>query len=538
MNQNNGQVYQVLSPSQLDKQLQLSSDTEIESSPPPQKGLNLRPYLRTIKRKAILIAGITAMTTAAATSFGPKPPPSVYQGSFQLLVEPVTSAAKLSEPSRLARNEQKTNDKVFELDYSTILEILNSAKMRTNIINKIKEKYPTFKSIELQDSFTVERLVKEGTARGQSGETSIIQVTYQNSDPELAKIVLDAAAQAYLKYSLEERKTRIGEGVKFIEEQVPELQKRVDSSRKQLQAMQEQFNIIDPQKTGEELFAKLRQINDEKIAAKRQLQELNALANNLQGQLKLTLDEAINASTVSEDPSYQKLREDLKEIESQIATESARFEPEAPQIQALEEKKQNLQNLLDGELQRILGDNSASTTSNSQVLNFQNSTRQELIKHLADTKNQIQVLEVRNQQLIQTQRYFERQAQQFPAIANQYNITQQQLELTNQTLKQLLSQRETLRVEAAQDTVPWELISPPEIPRDANGNPIPMSSSSDKNLMMGVAAGLLLGLGTALLYEKFRDIFYTVEELEEVTQLPILSKIPLARQSKSSTNFA
>ncbi|MGQ4650685.1 polysaccharide biosynthesis tyrosine autokinase [Lyngbya aestuarii] len=519
---NQEQDSQILSISKQGRQLQqqLPLDDEVELSAPPQKGLNLAPLLRIVQRRVLLIAGITALATAAAALMSSRSPSS-YKGSFQLLAEPVTSEQKLADPSTLARNQGRVDDRAFELDYSTTFEILTGPGTLSDIVKEVQTQYPDFNIGQLTGLLTVERL--DSAKFG--GKTKIMQVSYEGLDPDLVQLVIEKTADKYLKYSLEERKTSIGQGIEFIEEQLPERQKRVDGLQADLQKVQQQYNLIDPTVQGEDLYTRVREITNEQLATQRELQEQKTLYVNLQKQLSLSPEEAIAASALSEDPSYNNLLAKLKDVESQIAAESARFQPGSPEIQALQEQRQNLQNLLSKESQRILGQNLTATT-NPQVLSFQNPTRITLIQRLVDTRNQIEVLEVRNQELAKAKNAFEQQANQFPAIANQYNRLQRQLDLATKTLNDLLTQRESLRVEAAQTEVPWELVSDPSISRDATGNPIPQAGSASKLLLMGVMGGLFLGMGVALVYEKSRNIFYSTEDLEDATKLPLLGMIP------------
>ncbi|MBE9125765.1 MULTISPECIES: GumC family protein [unclassified Coleofasciculus] len=512
-------------------------EEEVEPSAPPQKGLNLRPYLRTAKRRAWLIAGFTAITTAAALYSSSKALP-IYGGNFQLLVEPATSEQRMADPLALTRSRGGVPDAgAFELDYSTVFTILTSSRMLSSIVDQIQAEYPQFNVGQLRSGLQVERLKSTQFGPGRDAETKIVQISYQGLDPELVELVLEQTAKRYLKYSLEERKTNIGQAVEFIEEQLPSLQERVKTLRAQQQKLQQQYNLIDPTSQGSELFAQVRQLANEQIAVQRELQEQKTLYTHLQEQLRLNPDDALAASALSQNPGYQQLLAQLKEVESQIAVESARFQPDSPQIQSLQEKRQNLQNLLDREIQQIVGQNSTNTASNPQVLAFQDSTRQGLIGQLVETANQIQVLEVRNQALLQTKNTFEQQAQKFPAIISEYTQLQGELDLATQTLNQLLSQRETLRVEAAQTTVPWELVSEPQIVRDGSGNPLPQVAESKKKLIMAVAAGLVLGMGTAVFYEKLRNIFYSVEDIEDATRLPLLGTIPQERSIEPSSKF-
>jgi len=532
------QVSQVLSISKRGRQLQqLPSVDREEVNAPPQKGLNLRPLLRTVKRKALLVIVITGAVTAGAVVWSKKTPP-VYQGDFRLLVEPVTNEGRVVEPSALARSQgQGRSQEISSLDYATQLEILQSPRMLQDIYDQVKTKYPTLTYFIFTKSFAVQRFAG---ADPQADRTKLIQVSYSASNPKEVLFVLDVAAAKYLKYSLEERKSRIGEGVKFIDDQLPELQARVESLQSQLQRLQQQYKLSDPKAQGEALFAQARKISEEQTAVQGQLREQNALYASLKQQLDLTPDEAIAASALSEEPNYKVLQAKIQELNNQIDVESGRFSEESPTIISLKAKRDNLVASEAKERQRILGQNQAGATGNPQVGAFQNSVRLGLIQKMVEASNQIKLLEVRNQEIANSKIASEQLARQFPSIARQYSDLQGQLDIATKTRDQLLSQRETLRVEAAQKQVPWELVSKPQIPKGPGGTELTAPSKS-KNLQMGgLVLGLLLGVGAAVLIEKRRNIFYTSKEVEETIQLPLLGVIPLYKgteQLSSSTPF-
>ena len=80
---------------------------------PSQKEFNFRPYFRTFLRKAWLIAGTTGVTTFAGLILSVQDPPT-YVGNFYLLVEAITSSAKLTNHSALARTEGISNKRLFD----------------------------------------------------------------------------------------------------------------------------------------------------------------------------------------------------------------------------------------------------------------------------------------------------------------------------------------------------------------------------------------------------------------------------------------
>jgi capsular exopolysaccharide synthesis family protein len=201
-------------------------------------------------------------------------------------------------------------------------------------------------------------------------------------------------------------------------------------------------------------------------------------------------------------------------------------------VEALERKRANLIALLNKQTERILGQNLVGTQANSKVQNFQNSIRIGLIKQLVDTANQVQVLEARSQAVLQTKNDLNRKAREFPSIARRYNELQQQLDIAARTRDQLLTQRETLRVQAAQSQVPWEIISEPQIPRDPKGKLIPVASKNTNKIMMAVVGGLVLGLVLAIVIEKFRNIFYSADDVKDGVDVPLLGVIPLDKNAK------
>ncbi|MGB5960285.1 MAG: polysaccharide biosynthesis tyrosine autokinase [Coleofasciculaceae cyanobacterium] len=528
-------VSPVFSISKRGRQLQqLPSVDKEEVNAPPQKGLNLRPLLRTIKRKAILVIGITGLVTAGAVIYS-RTLPTSYKGDFRLLVEPITNEGRVVEPSAISRAQgQGSSRETSNLDYATQLEILQSPRILQDIFEQAKTKYPELNRFIFDKSFGVQRY--EGANPQQAERTKLIQVTYSAKDSKEVLDVLQIAATKYLKYSLDERKTRIGEGVKFIDDQLPELQTRVETLQSQLQRLQQQYKLSDPKSQGDALFTQVRTIANDQAATQSLLQEQRALYINLQQQLNLTPDEAIAASALSQEPNYTALQARIQELDNQIAVESGRFSEESPTIRSLRAKRANLATLEAQEKSKILGQNQGGATGNPQVSSFQNAVRVGLIEQMVQANNQIKLLEVRSRELANNRAAIEGQARQFPSIARQYSDLQGQLDIATKTRDQLLTQRETLRVEAAQNQIPWELVSKPAIPTGPGGNLVAAPSKSRNIQVGGLVAGLLLGVGAAVLFEKGRNIFYVSEEIEEAIQLPLLGVIPLYRGSQQLSN--
>lgn len=487
----------------------------VEEYAPKGGGINFRPVLRAIRRHPIVIVGTAALVSAIAVFTSGLSNPS-YQGKFQILVEPVTpdpSNAQVLAPGPGGPPAE------VSMDYATQIQILRGQDLLSDITKQVQTKYPGFTGFELMQNLTVERI----GAGDYNTQSKVLEIGFQGNDANLVRYVLEQTKNRYLRWSLDERSGKVDNAVKFIDGQLPGLRRRVSELQGQLQRLQESYQVIDPQDQGAQLFKQVREMAAQTQQIQGQLREQRQLYNNLQQQLKLNPQEAVVASSVSQNPNYQTLLAKVKEVEQQIAAASADLQPDNPQMQSLLERRQNLQGILDQESRRILQETGGG---GSKVLSFQSPLRVSMIEKLIETNNGLQMLQIREQELTQAQKSIEEQARRFPGVARQYTDLRQQLELANRTLTLLLTQRETLRVQAAQREFPWKVISAPAVMTDATGAPLPNYGKATRNIMVGTAGGLFLGLALALLLERKRNVFSSTEDVQEVQDLPLLGSIP------------
>lgn len=496
-----------------------------------KRGLNVRPFIRSVRRRLWIAVGVTALFAGFAV-YKSWQNPQTYRAGFQLLVEPISTQAAFSDPTTVTRSgERGAPANVTGVDYPTQLQVLQSRGILDEIVDEVQEQYPNFNYNRFRRNLAVERV---GDTR--LTLTRLIGVSYVDSDPELVEAVLAATADRYLRYSLEDRKTRFGEGIRFIEDQLPRIQERVRFLQDQLQELQQQYDFISPELQSEQITTQIGEIAALRLQTQRELNEQRAFYQSLQAQLQLSPNEAIAASALSQDPRYQDLLTGIQQVDQEIAVESVRFSSSSPRLQSLSQRRDNLENLLEQETQRILGTSLNGVTNNAQVLAFQNEVRLDLIQQLVGTASQIQLLEARNQAVAQDQAQLQSQFNRFPVVTRRYSEIEQELGIASRTLEQLLSQRELLAVEAAQSDVPWEIVSQPEIPRDINGNPVPLPQSN-RAFVAAIGLGVIAGVLSAILFDRLKNVFYTTEDIQDNVDLPILGIIPFYHGASSLTNI-
>jgi polysaccharide biosynthesis transport protein len=458
-----------------------------------------------LRRKAPLILAVALSTTALATvvlllsSTIMKPK---YKGMFQLQVEPATAEAKSSrsflrgqttekslEDSQTANLEQSAT-----LDYETQIRILTSSKLIDPTIEQIQRRYPKTTYESLVKDLNIERIkvIKDGKEQG----TKLLKVEYTAADSNQILFVLDLLSQAYLKYSLKERQANIRQGIKFIDEQTPQLRKQVNKVQTQIQALRQQSNLMDPEQQGVEFSQLLSSLKRQQFDTQAKLAE----AQSNYKTLKQKLDRGNSIAVMSEVPSAQKSIERYRDLENKIAVASSRFQDDSPSIQSLRSEQKNIRVLLDREAAQIL----------------------------AAAADRVKSVQNQQQATTQSQANLANQFQQLPEVSAKYAALKQELKISTETLDRYLSKREVLGIDVAQQEVPWDLTSNPTLINDIQGKPINLSEQN-KQILLPLAAvlAILLAVATAFLIEILQDIVYTPNEVQRLSKLPVLGTIPI-----------
>jgi capsular exopolysaccharide synthesis family protein len=434
----------------------------------------------------------------------------VYEGYFRVLVEPVTAEGRLAKLSLLAQTGSSTGvTDVSKLsvadsdlvDYETQIRVLKSPKLMEPLIGQLKSVYPDINSYNsLLTRLAISRVTYEKD--GKQGGTKILEVRYQDKDTKKIKFVLGRLRDAYLTYSLQERLTSLNRGIKFIDEQLPELQQRVDTLQRQLQKLREEYSLSDPESTGRFLTDTAQSLETQRIGVQSELAQARTQYINLQKQLK----EGSSLSVISKDSkAYETIVGQLQKIETDIATESAQFREDSPPMQALREKRENLRNLLARQAQGIL----------------------------ENVGGQVKELEARSKVIDEKQQINNRQRSAFPTVLRRYSDLQQDLQIATDSLKVFLAKRVALKLDAAQRETPWEEIAPPAIVLDEFGQPMPASvKQTSRQLAIALILSILVGIGSGFLAEVLHTVFHTPEEVKGATKLPLLGVIPYAKQLK------
>jgi capsular exopolysaccharide synthesis family protein len=440
-------------------------------------GLRLDRFWAALKRHTLLIAGITTLTASAAVLKAVTDEPT-YSSGFELLTPAGSLETRIIStlnPETLSREDLRNQS----LDGAK-LKILTSPRVMEPILEELQQKYPEFSYGQLVGNLSI----------SPDQTNNILTVSYRGDNPEQVIDVLEVVSEAFVRYSLEDRQNDIYRGIDFVDEQLPIVRGRVEELEAELEQLRQSSNLIDPLAQGENLTQQLAAFKNDQMALRVQIKETRTLYEDLRQELAQGAETAAN-SALLESERYQSLLNQLLEIDSQIAEDLTLYLEDSPEIEVVEDQRENLQPLLAREGARV---------------------QQYLASYIRE-------LEDRDLALSSTIDTLNREIQNLSTVTRQYNALGRELDIATSNLGQFLTKREALRIDAAQAQTPWEILTPP-------GSPSVSSASAKRNLLLGTVLGLLLGGGAAILVDKRGGKIHTAEELKEAARIPLLASIP------------
>lgn len=444
---------------------------------------NLKEFFSVLQRRALVVAGVVFVMMAAVVYLTLKEE-NIYEGNFQLLVEPVNSDSNFLGQIPLSddSNFSKSN-----LDYASQIQVLRSQELMKDILPKLQSSYPEITYDSLIRNLNIRRL----------GTTKIIEISYRSQERKKIDLVLNNLSGFYLEYSLNKRKTKLNQGLEFVEKQLPNIKNRVAQLQQQLQIFRQRYSFVDPENQSSSVATQLQNLQEQRLKIDQELATARATY------ISLSTPEGQQA-TLNQAPIYSQLVSQLRQLEAQLSAELVRFQPDSPSIAVLEEKRQNLLPLIEDEQKRYVG------------------------LKLAEASSVIQKLEVQSQELARVEQQTKLTFQQLPILTRQYSDIQRNLQIANESLNRFLATRENLVIQVAQTELPWELIQPP------NQGLSPILPNIPRNLLMGLFTSLALGTGIAFLLEKLDNTYHDLASLKDKIKFPLLGTLPI---DKSITNY-
>jgi capsular exopolysaccharide synthesis family protein len=470
--------------------------------------------LAVLGRRKMWFIGVffATLTTAATVTLVMRP---TYRSSMQMMVES-------NYKERRSPNDTRPSfaDPNFETDAATQVNLMRSPELLERAIAQLKTRYPDLTVRKLTKRLAIAQVQEQ---RGNDKvPTSLVSLEYIEHDRVKTREVLKALQKVYQEYNLEQQRLRLSKGLSFINDQIPQVESKVNQAEAELKRFRQAQDLVNPEQQSKALVESLAELRKEQQRNRSNLAASRAQYFALQQQLAQSPKQAAIAARLSQSKRYQNMLSEIQKTEIALVQQQLRFTNQSPAVQQLAEQRARQQGLLWREAQQVLGADAGAVAPSADALVQIGQMGENDLKFASDlTQAQVDFYSAqsREQALAQSEEQLRGELKRFPALLSEFNRLQPNVNLSRETLQELQKARQELSLEIARGGFDWQVVENPRLGRQ-------IGPSWLKNLLVGAAAGLMLGAASAFWRESKDDSIRTSEDLTKQTSIPLLGMVP------------
>jgi len=319
-------------------------------------------------------------------------------------------------------------------------------------------------------------------------DTRLVDLVVEDSDPHVAKTIADRLAQLNVQYQGQRAVQEDTTGYAFLQHQIADVKARLDANSKELIGMgggqmAQDARAEQMRATVAGLSQAYVQAEAERVAASSRLSRINANGTD---------DGNDDNGVPVDNENINTLRKNLMDTQTQIATAKGVYGEMNPKLIALKEQATQLQAQIDAEVHRSV----AGLRGENSVLASRSGALRSAMGRAEGA-------------LVSTQLTAQRNA----ALENEVKVDMD-------LYQKLLSRAREAGFEQELSAPQLDLVSPASVEME------PVRPRPLINLLVCLAAGLLVGTGFTLAREAGRRTVRDPEDVERQLDLPVLAVLP------------
>jgi len=494
----------------------LADSSPNETLPPNPDGtdaLDLHAYWRTIVRRRWLILPFFAaavLVTAIVTLRQTK----IYDATCTIIID--LAAPRVLDKEQLQEVvETGTGGYWYSREYyETQYRVIRSRAVAQRVADKLQlGANPKFLGIDaisdpgereaarlrsdpiavLEDNLKVEPVK----------DSRVVKIRYEDPDPELAAIIANTVAEAYISESLAVRSSTTASASDWLEQQLADLERKLDDSGKSLFEFKRNHDIVATSWEDRQSMVsqRLTTINDALTKArvrKAELQARNEAIEGLGSAVEKGGPEVESLQPVAASQAIQQIKVRYLDARSECADLRVRYLEDHPKLEACDKKLALAKQGLEEQIRTALG---AARREYQEVTK----TERNLLALLNDTKSDAFGLNQHERDYLELKRAYD----------------------NNQRLYELVLKR-------LKDTGVTGMLQASNVRILDRARPAerPIRPSTTKNLALAVLLGLLGGVALAFAAEYLDTSITSQEQVEERLGITFLGIIPSIERNK------
>ena len=452
-----------------------------------EDGFDFKEILDISLRRKLIVAGfsITSFIIGALYAFSL---PKLWEGNFQIVLSTKNSSrlgnfanSRLAQLAGISLGGSEGNQ------LKTEVEILKSPLILLKVFDFVKE-------IKSKDNVDLDMKFihwKKALDIELTRDTTVLNITYQDNDREIILPVLNRLSNLYQDYSGKKRGRQLEIASNYLKNEIAKYKKKnIDSLRKEEEfAIANDIGVFSIESTTTSIpeisdsFASNNNLFVQPITTNVEflrLQSVNKLRNILFRLKRLNEGDITNSeilNSIENMPQLEEYQEQLKKVEAELAKNLAIFRDDDENILLLKNQKRQYEILIKETYQKIL-----------------------------ESQRSIAEAEIKA-------------AERPEGVIAKYKELYAQSLLDANTLVTLENQFRVVELENAKIEDPWELITQPTILY------YPVAPEKKKIAFITTVIGTLLGILTAIFYDRSKNIIYSIKDINSVVKWKILDTL-------------
>ncbi len=346
--------------------------------------------------------------------------------------------------------------------------------------------------------------------------TDVLQVSYESTNPQEAAAVVNKLMSLYIQNNLQTNRAEAVAAGDFIAMQLPKTEATVRQAEAALRQFKEQNQVVALDQEAKSAVTIIKNLEDQINQAQAELADANARSAMLRQQVAMNSQQSIAMNTLNRSPGVQQVLAQVQQLEGELALQQTRFSDTHPTIQALNNKRDALQAVLQERIAAAVGSQKQVAAENLQT----GELKQRLLADLVKSEEQRLGLASRVASLTNSQSLYKQRVNILPKLEQYQRELERRLAAAQSTYEVLLQKLQEVRVAENQNIGNVRIIEPALVPKTA--------SSRQKLLILVLGNGLaiLLATATVLILEVSDTSIKTLKEARELFGYTLLGSIP------------
>lgn len=403
------------------------------------------------------------------------------------------------------RNQQGSQGSSEEDNIDTQVRILQSDALALEVIKRMAlDKNPEFAgplAIKSSGGLSVSETPQETLQREdalintlgdntnirQLPNTTIIEITYANPNPQLAANISNAMATTFIEDNIRARFESTTQAAEWLSKQLADLQIKVETSQSRLNQYQREHSIIGVDDKQNLTTQNLDSVNRELISAR-----LDRISKQSLAEMTKQSD-ANSIGAVLQDPVLLGLRQQQTGLQAEIAQASTLFGPAWPKVAEL----------------------------NNRLKEIDKTYQEQLSNSIRKIQNDYETA-VRREQMLQSALSAQTDvANQLSEKAIDYKVLKQEADANRSLYDSLVQKLKEASLQSALNSSNIRVVAPARIPLN------PSRPNILRNMEFALLLGLVGGIALAFTLEALDSSVRTPEQAESSSGLPTIGLIPL-----------